>query len=77
MQIIERAEIVGRSFGESRIVIVYNQFTSEENSFKNPKGFEMEIGQIGFLTVNGNEIESFEVSEVSETMGEVTMEMAN
>jgi hypothetical protein len=77
MQIIERAEIIGRSFGESRIVIVYNQFTNEECSFVNPNGFELEIGQVGFLTVNGNEIVSFEVMETIEIMSEVSLEMAN
>ena len=77
MQVIERAEIIGRSYGDNNIVVVYNQYSEEKKSAKNSKNLSLEIGEVYFLTINSTSNEVVSAEAVSADAMIVEVEMAN
>ena len=75
MQIIERAEIVGRSFGDNNLVMVNNQFSEGKSTVINSKNLSLEIGEVYFLTIDSsvNQIVSAEVVSSDEIVLEAAM----
>jgi hypothetical protein len=77
MQVVERAEIIGRSFGDNNVVVVYNQFTEEKLSVTNPKGISIEMGEVYFLTIDSTSNQIVNAEVVSADAMVIEAQMAN
>jgi hypothetical protein len=75
MQVIERAEVIGRSFGDNNVVVFCNQFTDENVTVMNSKCFDLEMGEVYFLTIDTtlNQVVSAEVVSADAMVIEAAM----
>lgn len=69
MRVIENATVIGRSYGENKVVVVRNENTGKKISLVDLKGFDLELGAEGsvkYLKGSVNHIVSFEPAMVEE-----------
>lgn len=69
MRVIENATVIGRSFGEKKVIVVLNETTGEEISMVDLKGFDLELGaegRISYLAGSVNHILQYESAIVED-----------
>ncbi|NJK97334.1 MAG: hypothetical protein HC830_00505 [Bacteroidetes bacterium] len=69
MRVIENATVIGRSNGDSNVIVVLNEITGKKVKMVDLKGFDLELGSEGrieYLKGSVNHIIQFESALVEE-----------
>ncbi|HEX3008433.1 MAG TPA: hypothetical protein VHO90_12555 [Bacteroidales bacterium] len=69
MRVIENATVIGRSNGESNVIVVLNETTGKKVSMIDLKGFNLELGAEGrleYLKGSANHLIQFQPALVEE-----------